>query len=81
MKQEFENADDGDRPTLTELIADPLIALLMSSDGVDGAGVEAMFARLRTAVCVRRRPASTRRRRQRGGVVKNQGWPSRSRAV
>jgi len=46
MNRENDNDDGEDRFTLAELVRDPLIGLLMHSDGVDRHSVELLFERI-----------------------------------
>jgi hypothetical protein len=51
--------------TLAELIEDPLVGLVMKSDGVDRSGIEALFERIiqaRPKIAVRHDLAATQRR-------------------
>jgi len=51
--------------TLAELIEDPLVGLVMKSDGVERSGVEALFERIiraRPKITVRHNLAATQRR-------------------
>ena len=46
MNRENDNDDGEDHCTLAELVRDPLIGLLMHSDGVDRHSVELLFERI-----------------------------------
>lgn len=46
MNGDFNNAISASDLTLTELVEDPLICLMMKSDGVERSNIEALFTRI-----------------------------------
>lgn len=57
MNREKDNDSGEDHCTLAELVHDPLIGLLMHSDGVDRRSIELLFERI-----ARERPSFARQR-------------------
>ena len=58
--------DEITEPSLAELVSDPLISLLMKSDGVDRRSIEVLFERLAEA---RATPDFCRLAAQEGAIV------------
>ena len=59
MNREIDNDNGEDDCTLAELVRDPLIGLVMKSDGVDRHSVELLFERI-----ARERPSFARQPRR-----------------
>jgi hypothetical protein len=57
MNRENDNDDSEAHCTLAELVCDPLVGLLMHSDGVDRHSIEVLFERI-----ARERPNAVRQR-------------------
>ena len=58
MNRECDNGDGEAHCNLAELVRDPLIGLVMQSDGVDRRSIELLFERI-----ARERPSAGRQRR------------------
>ena len=63
MNREIDNDGGEAHCTLAELVRDPLIGLVMQSDGVDRHSIELLFERI-----ARERPSTDRQRRAAASV-------------